>query len=110
MNDQQQTVIDNIPVLSEVVIPGSARTAGEPEPASASAALDASQAERLQAQADMLLADMRQRIECMVDEELARAHSSALETARGALQQRLLTEMEARLNAFIATALTTREA
>ncbi len=110
MNDPQRTVVDNIPVLSDVVIPGGLRMAPDPESAPASAPQDNPLTERLKAQADILLTEMHHRIECMIEEELARAHSNALETARSALQQRLRTEMEERLNAFIANALQRHDA
>jgi type I restriction-modification system DNA methylase subunit len=109
MNDLQRDAIDNIPVLSDVVIPGSLRDAHESEPAPTLTAQDHPLAERLKTQADILLADMQERIERMVEEELARAHSTALESARLALQQRLRTEMEERLNAFIEAALLPRD-
>lgn len=102
MNDQAHFGLENIPVLSEVVIPGMLRVEPEPETVSA---LTMQLTERLNAQAAILLAEMQDRIERMVEEELTRAQSSALETARLAVQQRLHTEMEDRLNAFIADAL-----
>ena len=110
MNDRQRDAIENIPVLSAVVIPGTLVVAGNPKPVPTLVAQDNPLTERLKAQADILLAEMQHRIERMVEEELARAHSSALETARDALQQRLHTEMEDRLNALIATALLPRDA
>src|SRR3989304_5484432 len=100
MNDQQWNAIDNIPVLSDVVIPGVFRDTHESEPAPALTAQDHPLTEHLKTQADILLAEMQHRIERMVEEELARAHSSALDTARIALQQRLRMEMEERFNAF----------
>jgi broad specificity phosphatase PhoE len=105
MNDQSHSAIDNIPVLSHVVIPGILHAAPDPEPVPEIAPQDNPLTERLKAQADILLAELHERIERLVEEELARAHSSALETARQALQQRLRAEMEERLNAFIADAL-----
>lgn len=110
MNDPQWNAIDNIPVLSDVVIPGILRDAHEEEPAPVVTAQDHSLIEHLKAQADILLAEMQHRIERMVEEELARAHSSALDTARLALQQRLRMEMEERFNAFIEAALLPRDA
>jgi hypothetical protein len=110
MNDLQRNTIDNIPVLSDVVIPGILRVAPDPEPSPDLTAQVHPLTEHLKAQADILLAEMHHRIERMVEEELARAHASALETARFALQQRLRTEMEERLNAFITAALLPRDA
>ncbi len=110
MNDQSHIPIDHIPVLSDVVIPGFRSVAPESEPAPTYTTQDNPLTERLKAQADILLAEMHVRIERMVEEELARAHASALETARLALQQRLRAEMEDRLNAFIADALLPRNA
>jgi len=105
MNDQQGNPIDNIPVLSDVVIPGSLRVVPDPQPSPDLSSQFHPLTEHLKAQADILLAEMHHRIERMVEEELARAHASALETARFALQERLRTEMEERLNAFIEAAL-----
>lgn len=105
MNDLQSNPIDAIPVLSNVVVPGSHHGTPDTEAAPASTVQDNPLTERLKAQADILLTEMHERIERMVEEELARAHSSALETARYALQQRLRTEMEERLKVFIADAL-----
>lgn len=109
MNDQQWNAIDNIPVLSDVVIPGVLRAAPESQPAPALTAQAHPLTEHLRAQADILLAEMQHRIERMVEEELARAHSSALESARLSLQQRLRAEMEERLDAFIEAALSPRD-
>ena len=108
MNDSQWNAADNIPVLSDIVIPGELRVIPDPQPAPTLATQDHPFAEHLKAQADILLAEMRPRIENMVAEQLARAHSSALETARLALQQRLRAEIEDHLNAFIAAALLPR--
>lgn len=110
MNERQRDAIENIPVLSDVVIPGTLVVADNPQPVPALAAQDNPLTERLKAQADILLAEMQHCIERMVEEELARAHSSALETARLALQKRLCVEMEERLNAFIADAVSPRDA
>ena len=110
MNDQQWNAIDNIPVLSDVVIPGVLRDTHESEPAPPLTAQDHPLTEHLKAQAGILLAEMQHRIEHMVEEELARAHSSALDTARLALQQRLRMEMEERFNAFIEAAMVPRDA
>ncbi len=110
MNDPQWNAVDDIPVLSDVVIPGSLRAATDLQPVPALIVQDHPFTEHLKAQADILLAEMQQRIERMIEEELALAHSSALETARLALQQRLSAEMESRLNAFIEAALQPRDA
>ncbi len=105
MNDTQRSASDNIPVLSDIVKPGSLPVALATKPVMDFTVHENPLTKRLQHQADILLAEMEERIEYLVEEELARAHSSALETARIALQQRLRAEMEQRLNAFIADAL-----
>ena len=123
MNDEYHNGDDSIPVLSEVVIPGvpPVETPVEPvlteivtpitspieaePPQEASSAQSPQSPERLNALAAGLLAEMEHRIERMVEEELARAHAMALETARVSLQHRLRTEMETRLAAFIEEAL-----
>jgi hypothetical protein len=110
MNDQSPIAIDFIPVLSDVVIPGFRSDDPDPEPAPTCTTEENPLTERLKAQTELLLAELHDRIDRMVEEELARAHASALKTARHALQQRLRAEMEDRLNAFIADALLPRNA
>jgi len=79
MNDQQWNAIDNIPVLSDVVIPGvlcdtTNQNRRQPHRARPSTHRTPENPGRI------LLAEMQDRIEHMVEEELARAHSSALNT------------------------------
>jgi len=109
MNDEYYNGDDAIPILSDVVIPGapSIETAAEtPPPSAPDHSAQAPQlAERLNSLAAGMLAEMDHRIERMVEEELARAHAMAFETARVSLQHRLRNEMETRLAAFIEEAL-----
>lgn len=101
MNDEHYNGDDAIPVLSDVVILGAtpveAALPQEPSHSAQSPLL----AERLNSLAAVMLAEMDHRIERMVEEELARAHTMAFETARVALQNRLRNEMTIRLAALI---------
>ena len=124
MNDEHYNGDDAIPVLSDVVIPGTPpvepvlidivttitphiEAAVEPAPSQEPSHNIQSPllAERLNSLAAGLIAEMDHRIERMVEEELARAHAMAFETARVSLQHRLRNEMETRLAAFIEEAL-----
>ena len=109
MNEQQCNVTDNIPVLCDVVIPGILAVGGAPQTAPASATLERPLAERLRDHADVLMTAMQQRIERMIEEELALAHANALEAARSALQKRLRVDMEEYFNSVIAEALRPRD-
>lgn len=97
-----------IPVLSEVVVPGRSveETPAPVMPASAQAEIIYQQiAERLISTADALLDDMERALAVMVEEELRRAQASALADARHALRTRMRAEMETRLTTFIQDAL-----
>ena len=105
MNDAYPGSDDAIPVLSDVVIPGIPPVATAAEPVSPQEPAPSAQppllAERLNALAAVMLSEMEHRIERMVEEELARAHAMAFETARVALQNRLRNELTIRLAALI---------
>ena len=96
MSDEHQNGNDAIPVLSDVVQPGTIPAPPSPEAATGNEAAQLL-AERLNFQASLLLADMATRVARMVEDELARAHSAALETASLALQKRLRMELEGRM-------------
>lgn len=97
-----------IPVLSDVVVPG--RAAEEvPSPRVRATAdhemVHQQLAERLISTADALLDDMERQLAVMVEEELRRAQASALADARNALRARVRAELETRLTTFIQDAL-----
>lgn len=97
-----------IPVLSEVVVPGRPvdETPAPVLPASAQAEVIYQQlAERLISTADALLDDMERELAVMVEEEFRRAQTSALADARHALRTRMRAELETRLTTFIQDAL-----
>lgn len=115
MNHDSSHADDSIPVLSDVVIPGhvpaeSVTRQQEPPadvaPANQVTTLSPEENtrllhERLNFHAAQLMTDMGTRIEQLIEEELAHAHATALETARESLHARLRVEMQERLTVLI---------